>query len=474
MPARCLDPPDNDSEPVPPNGFSGLPPMPQMPDAVFRWRIQEHLDTDPALLPIVAETFDPSEQPNVQLALEAWLASEGHPAELLGVISEHRRFMGIGLSDLVAPARPGFMGPPPPAIGPVEYVNTELADGAVLSCIQSGVYFLQDGDTRLVATVGGPVEQGPRQAVRIEVTACERSIAERFLSQLRTLLRQRNVYRGHVLSLTLDMYGGFGLHFHHLPGITREQIILPPDVIERVERHTLGFSRHRERLLASGQHLKRGLLLHGPPGTGKSLTAMYLASQMQDRTILLLTGRSLGLLQRTAAMARALQPSMVILEDIDLIAEERTRAPGGSSPLLFELLNEMDGLADDVDAIFLLTTNRPDLLEPALAARPGRIDQAIEIPVPDADCRQRLFELYSRGASIDVSNWGPYVARTEGASGAFIRELIRKSILFAAERGDAERVSDADVDAALYELVIAGGELTKSLLGVHLERTPDA
>jgi ATP-dependent 26S proteasome regulatory subunit len=64
-----------------------------------------------------------------------------------------------------------------------------------------------------------------------------------------------------------------------------------------------------------------------------------------------------------------------------------------SRPLLFELLNEMDGLAEDMDVLFLLTTNRTDVLEPALAARPGRIDQSVELPLPDATDRRRLIEL---------------------------------------------------------------------------------
>ena len=84
-------------------------------------------------------------------------------------------------------------------------------------------------------------------------------------------------------------------------------------------------------------------------------------------------------------------------------------------PLLFELLNQMDGLADDADVLFLLTTNRPDILEPALAARPGRVDQAIEIPLPDAHCRERLFELYSNKLPLGKVNWETFVGRTKGA-----------------------------------------------------------
>jgi len=167
-------------------------------------------------------------------------------------------------------------------------------------------------------------------------------------------------------------------------------------------------------------------------------------------------------------MARALQPSIVVLEDVDLVAEERTKGGSGcATPILFELLNEMDGLADDADIVFLLTTNRPDLLEPALAARPGRVDQAIEIDAPDEACRRRLFALYGRGLTLEVTDLPRFIARTEGASPAFIRELLRRAALFAADDGSEIVVTDRHLDAALHDLVVQGGDLTKSLLGFH-------
>jgi len=124
----------------------------------------------------------------------------------------------------------------------------------------------------------------------------------------------------------------------------------------------------------------------------------------------------------------------------------------------------MDGLADDADVIFLLTTNRPDLLEPALASRPGRIDQAIEIPLPDAACRRRLLELYAQGLTLDA-DLDRLVERTQGASGAFIRELLRKAALFAADESEELVVRDEQLDEALHDLVVEGGKLTESLLG---------
>jgi ATP-dependent 26S proteasome regulatory subunit len=162
-----------------------------------------------------------------------------------------------------------------------------------------------------------------------------------------------------------------------------------------------------------------------------------------------------------------LTPATLILEDVDLIGTERHHQTVAANALLFELLNQMDGLAADSDLLFVLTTNRPDILEPALAARPGRIDQAIEVPLPDADCRRRLYELYRRGLVIDNIDWDRLVERTERASGAFIRELLRKAAVFAAEdAADGELiVRPHHLDEAVTELLVAGGTLTQSLLG---------
>ena len=183
-------------------------------------------------------------------------------------------------------------------------------------------------------------------------------------------MHDHSVFRGKVLSFSFSEWGDFGVSFQRLPQIGREQIVLPTESLEAIERHTIGISRHADALRAAGRHLKRGLLLFGPPGTGKTLSIMYLCGQMPGRTTLLLSGPSAGALGQAAAIARSLQPAMVVLEDVDLVATQRTMPGAGTNPLLFQLLNEMDGLAEDVDVVFVLTTNRVDLLEPALARVP--------------------------------------------------------------------------------------------------------
>jgi ATP-dependent 26S proteasome regulatory subunit len=162
-------------------------------------------------------------------------------------------------------------------------------------------------------------------------------------------------------------------------------------------------------------------------------------------------------------MARALQPSMVVLEDVDLVAEDRSRGESCNT-VLFELLNEMDGLRDDADVLFVLTTNRAEILEPALAARPGRIDLAVELPLPNEEGRHRLLELYARGLTLDGVDFDTLVARTKGASAAFIKELLRKAALLAAAQDEAMVVTGAHLDAALAELT-EGRKLSPRILG---------
>jgi ATP-dependent 26S proteasome regulatory subunit len=277
---------------------------------------------------------------------------------------------------------------------------------------------------------------------------------------------ERSVFRGQVLTLgpTDEAYrsGVGGISFHPRPQLTTDQIILPPGALPRIERHVVGVAAHREALLAAGQHLKRGVLLYGPPGTGKTHTVRYLLAQMTEVTTVLLSGVSLQFVGAAAELAVALQPALVVLEDVDLVAEHRD-LESDAQPLLFTLMEAMDGLAGDADVAFLLTTNRADLLEPALAQRPGRVDLAVEIPLPDRPARVALLRLYARGLPLTWDALDTAADRTEGITASFVKELLRRTTLLAIEEGRS--VTDADLIAALDELHHDREALTRSLLG---------
>jgi hypothetical protein len=427
------------------------------PEAEPTRRLREHFAADPAKLPIVTRGLKMWERPNLQVAIDAFLADR--VSDLLGLVIH--RFQPVGLADL---ARGGQMVAMV-GVSEAEHVTIPLGDGEGVACVQSGLWLVDGHDERLALMLKS-VDHGIGEQLALQVMAEDRDRAEAVVAELWALMTERNVYRGRVL----EMKGKCNpdespLVVRSLPSISREQIVLAPGVLERIERTTFGVAKHAERLRASGRHLRHGLLMHGPPGVGKTLTAMYLATQMPDRTVVLLTGRGLGTITSSVELAVALAPAIVILEDVDLVAMERTEEP--MNALLFELLNAMDGLDADHDVLFILTTNAPERLEPALASRPGRVDQAVELALPDADGRRRLLALYGAGVQLSLDGDESLVAELDGTSPAFIRELVRRSALIAAEQSDngALRVTADHVREALAELQAAANDLTRSLLG---------
>jgi ATP-dependent 26S proteasome regulatory subunit len=128
-------------------------------------------------------------------------------------------------------------------------------------------------------------------------------------------------------------------------------------------------------------------------------------------------------------------------------------------------LRFVDGLREDAAILFILTTNRPQNLEAALASRPGRIDQAIEFPLPDENGRRLLVGLYACGLPLDEDVVETIVSRTDKASAAFIKELMRRAAQFYIQNGSEGALQVPDVNAALEEMLFTGGTLNAKLLG---------
>jgi ATP-dependent 26S proteasome regulatory subunit len=188
---------------------------------------------------------------------------------------------------------------------------------------------------------------------------------------------------------------------------------------------------------------------------------------LKDHTTLLISAEQVGLLSEYMTLARLLQPSIVVIEDVDLIAKDRANMNGPcAEAMLNKLLNEMDGLKQNSEILFILTTNRPETLEAALASRPGRVDQAIEYPLPDEIGRHKLIRLYSEGVRVADEVVMEMIRRTEGVSPAFIKELMRRSVQFHVERDGNGDIHMEDVTSALDEMLACG--LNLKLLGAKL------
>jgi hypothetical protein len=429
--------------------------------------LREHLGPDAADLPVVGGSWRGYDHVNLQAGLDAWLAGPLREHELVGLTGF--RNAGFGLADLTRPgAEHAGIG-----VGSVAMAARPAGPaGLTRACVACGLYLVNDAGRRLAVLLRGPDERDPDGDASLEVACANPAAAQGVVEEVRRQAAARNVFRGHVITFGEPVFGhgrgGGPLRFLHRPRLDRDQVVLPADVLDDIERQVLGVTRHAGRLRASGQHLKRGVLLHGAPGTGKTHTVRYLIGRLPAVTVVLLSGHALRWIAEACSVARVLQPSVVVIEDVDLIAEERGPRIG-PHPMLFQLLNEMDGLGEDADVTFLLTTNRPDLLEAALAARPGRVDHAAELPLPDPDARRRLIALYQGGLVLELTDLDGVIKRTDGVTAAFIKELLRRAALLAAEADEEPnaplRVTDAQLGTALDQLLDARGALTKTLLG---------
>ncbi len=432
----------------------------------FRSLVAQHLDLEVDDLPVMDESWPAYEHVNVQAALDAWLVDSGREHQVVG-LADYRHRGGFGLADLLG-ADPHRHGPRP---GNVTRVSLPSGpDGATRDCWRAALVLVADGDDRLALLVRGADREEGRSSVSVEIVAAHPEAARALAASLRELALELNVYRGQVVSFGQSLFGERSslLRFHTRSAMADDDLILPPETFDDVRRQVVGVARNRDRLRAAGQHLKRGVLLYGPPGVGKTHTVRYLVSQLTGTTVVELSGETLGAIREACSIARSLQPAMIVVEDVDLIAQERDHY-GGETPLMFTLLNEMDGLADDADVVFLLTTNRADLLEPALASRPGRVDQAVHIDVPDRAARRRLVELYRGGLEVDDSRLAGVLDRTEGVTASFLKELLRRAAVLAADRDPDRtrslRVSADDLDAALADLLDTRNRMTRAVLG---------
>lgn len=359
-------------------------------------------------------------------------------------------------------------------LGPLQYQEVDIGEDRPVRCLKNALWLLEKNGARyavLLSHVSG--DFGQQRGVNVEVCGpsgeATVGIANRCLSMLEKAVSTSASYRGKVLSLEGGSpYTGMvgQLAVHRLPTVSREDVILPEKTLALLDKNVVQFAAKSAALKAMGQSTKKGLLLYGPPGTGKTHTIRYLAGCLPKHTTLLVTAEQIWNIGEYFTLARLLQPSIMVIEDVDLIARHREDMHNPAQELLLnKLLNELDGLRPDAEIFFLLTTNRPDALEEALASRPGRVDQAVEFPMPDEDGRRKLVSLYAGGMKVDSEISKHLVDKTQGVSAAFIKELMRRIAQYNVERKGGGKVSMDDCSAAIDDMLFTGGRLSRALLG---------
>ncbi|MEW6304638.1 MAG: AAA family ATPase [Verrucomicrobiota bacterium] len=361
----------------------------------------------------------------------------------------------------------------PVVVSPIQHEEVDVGEVAPARCIRQGMWLSASDGFPFALLLSPAHRMGMVEGVHLEIAVppgqTGSEFTREFLDRVGRMVAEICTYRGKVLSFEIarNFTGAVkGVRVHKLESVARNEVILPEKTLRLLERNVHDFIGQRSSLRALGMAAKKGLLFYGPPGTGKTHTIRYLAGQLRDHTTFLITAEQMGLLEQYFQLARFLQPAIVVIEDVDLIARARTQMRNSCEEnLLNYLLNEMDGLREDAAILFILTTNHPEQLEEALASRPGRIDQAIEFPLPDDEGRRKLIRLYARGLPISEELVATLVRKTVRSSGAFIKEMMRRAAQYLLQRGRDGSLALEDVEGALDEMLFSGGSLNLKLLG---------
>ena len=239
-------------------------------------------------------------------------------------------------------------------------------------------------------------------------------------------------------------------------------------------KEVVEFLKTPKKFYDLGAKIPRGVLLMGPPGSGKTLLARAVAGEARvpffhisgSEFVEMFVGVGASRVRDTFATAKKAAPSILFIDEIDAIGRIRGAGVGGGhderEQTLNQILVEMDGFDRDTKIIVIAATNRPDVLDPALL-RPGRFDRRVILDMPSINDREEILKIHSRGKTLDLSvDLREIAERTPGFSGADLANLVNEAAILAARR-NKKNISQQELLDSI-EKVILGPERKSRLL----------
>ena len=213
-----------------------------------------------------------------------------------------------------------------------------------------------------------------------------------------------------------------------------ELVAWDKDIRNTLKRDLIDFQDVMPILAKRGLPNSRGIILSGPPGTGKTMYAKSIAAECHLSTILISSEmiRNSHDVKSTFRLARKLAPSLIIVEDIDTAGTVSRQF--ANHPILGEYLQAMDGLESNDGVIVLATTNHTENIDPAISDRPGRFDRIIEVGLPKQTQRREIIEILLKKypvAKITKTTVNHLVKHSSELSGAWIREIVQSALILA-------------------------------------------
>jgi len=255
------------------------------------------------------------------------------------------------------------------------------------------------------------------------------------------------------------------------------------DGVKQEINEVVEFLKNPGRYSQIGARIPKGILLVGPPGTGKTMLARAVAGEAGvpffsvsgSDFMEMFVGVGASRVRDLFNTARKQAPAIIFIDEIDSIGRKRGAGVGGGhderEQTLNQLLSEMDGFDPSEGVVLFAATNRPDVLDPALL-RPGRFDRQVVVELPDLDERLPILQVHSKGKPIDPTVDLSMVARgTPGFSGADLANLVNEAALHAVRR-NATTITMADFESARDRVLMGQERASMALKDDECERIP--
>ena len=324
------------------------------------------------------------------------------------------------------------------------YGQIQLGKNNTQKFVQSGWRFYQNDDFRFVIQFS--VDQYDKDE-RISIMTTEFSKGLSMIDELEAGFYQSGPLKGRFFDMSFNIL--------ERDGRINDLIAWNHDIQEQLNKDVIQFLSIIPELKARGLPNSRGIILSGPPGTGKTMMAKSLAYQAQISTMLISAEmiHAKNQVKKAFEVARKLSPTLMIIEDIDTAGTVSRRF--ADHPILGEYLQAMDGMEPNDGIVIVATTNHTENIDPAISDRPGRFDRIIEIPLPGSNQRKKVLLNYLQKLDCEdgIEETVAKVARsTDGLSGAWVREIAQSALIEAMYNG-RDKIGKEHLISALKDVL---------------------
>jgi cell division protease FtsH len=319
--------------------------------------------------------------------------------------------------------------------------------GEIENLLMAGQIFIERDNSRYIITVD--INPRCRGCVQLEGLAKKKREMEEFITGIIAIVKKENFYRGKKIEFSGR------IRFLDVKERSWDSIVLDVETKKEIKANTVDFLRRSNEWSKYGIPSKRGILLAGEPGTGKTIICRALMAEADGITCVTTNGYALDdddYVTELYELAEDLNPCIVFIEDIDLIGQNRIEFGYQRGAALLSLLSVMDGIEEQREVVTIATTNCLETLDKALSQRPARFDRVIKLTRPSLEQRRELVSRLCQKIPVneDIQNYT--AMRAENCTPAQIQEIIY-SLVIQCPAGHPElSLNKSDIDLAISRI----------------------